>query len=256
MLPLAKWPWGRLDRRREPSSRAVGAHSNRPLLGQHGEVAQSEVAGDALIDAAELVGTLRCCPGNTPERRGSLPMSLLPLRDCVFAGRNSVMSHFPFPVRFGRWGGDRPVEESSGFTLGGGVTTVGPPNSGVATHPPPTGRRIYFRSIESVPPKPPSSKPQGPPSLPGNRPLAVPLMPPTSSPLPRSSAHRPAQAAPAAGRGSGAPAPIPSSHPRSPLRRRTGLGAGPRGVDAHGAGGPSAAPSLTIDRTAGSPRIT
>ena len=60
--------------RRGPSSRAVGAHSNRPLLGQHGAVAQSEVAGDALVDAAELIGTLRCCPGNTPERLGSLPI--------------------------------------------------------------------------------------------------------------------------------------------------------------------------------------
>ena len=71
MLPLAKWPWGRLDRRREPSSRAVGAHSNRPLLGQNGEVAQSEVAVDALIDAAELIGTLRCCPG--PSQSDEVP---------------------------------------------------------------------------------------------------------------------------------------------------------------------------------------
>ena len=40
----------------------------------------------ALVDATELIGTLRCCPGNTPERRGSLPMSLLPLRDCLLLG--------------------------------------------------------------------------------------------------------------------------------------------------------------------------
>ena len=85
-LPRATRPRGRLDRCRDPSSRAVGAHSNRPLLGQHGAVAQSEVAGDALVDAAELIGTLRCCPGNTPERPGSLPMSLVPLRDCLLLG--------------------------------------------------------------------------------------------------------------------------------------------------------------------------
>ena len=100
MLPLAKWPRGRLDRRREPSSRAVGAHSNRPLLGQHGEFAQSDVAVDALIDAGELVGILRCCSWNAPERRGSLPMSLLPPRGCGFAGRDSLMPRFPLPVPF------------------------------------------------------------------------------------------------------------------------------------------------------------
>jgi hypothetical protein len=96
MLPLAKWPRGRLDRRREPSSRAVGSHSNRPLLGQHGEFAQSEVAVDALVDARELVGTLRCCSWNAPERQGSLPMSLIPLQGCGFAGRDSLMPRFPF----------------------------------------------------------------------------------------------------------------------------------------------------------------
>ena len=36
-----------------------------------GEVAQSEVAVDALIDAAELVGTLRCCPG--PRQSDEVP---------------------------------------------------------------------------------------------------------------------------------------------------------------------------------------
>src|SRR5271157_592148 len=51
-----------------------------PLLGQNGEVPQSQVAVNAPVDAAELVGTLRCRSGNTPERRRSLPMSLFPPR--------------------------------------------------------------------------------------------------------------------------------------------------------------------------------
>jgi len=66
------------------------------LLGQRSKVPQGEVSVDSLDDAAELVGTLHCCSGNTPERRGSLPMSLFPPRGFGFAGRNSVMSRFPF----------------------------------------------------------------------------------------------------------------------------------------------------------------
>jgi len=56
------------------------------------------VAVNAPVDAVELVGTLPRCSGNTPERRGSLPMSRFPPRGCGLAGRNSVMSRFAFPV--------------------------------------------------------------------------------------------------------------------------------------------------------------
>ncbi len=82
--------------------KAPGLGLVAPLLGQNGEVPQGEVAVDALVDATKLVGTLRCCSGITPERRGSLPMSLLPLRDCGFAGRNSVTSLFPSLSRKGQ----------------------------------------------------------------------------------------------------------------------------------------------------------
>ena len=67
-----------------------------PLLGQNGQIPQSKVAVDSLVEAAELVGTLRRCSGNTPERRGSLPMSRFPPRGCGLAGCNLVMSLFPF----------------------------------------------------------------------------------------------------------------------------------------------------------------
>ncbi len=80
--------------------KAPGLGLVAPLLGQNGEVPQGEVAADALVDATKLFGPLRCCSGITPERRGSLPMSLLPLRDCGFAGRNSVMSPFPSRIHW------------------------------------------------------------------------------------------------------------------------------------------------------------
>ena len=92
--------WTRVE---DHPPKAPGLGLVAPLLGQNGEVPQGQVAVDAPVDAAELVGTLRCCSGITPERRGSLPMSLLPLRDCGFAGRNSVMSLFPSPSGVRTW---------------------------------------------------------------------------------------------------------------------------------------------------------
>ena len=59
------------------------------------------MAVDSPVDTAALVGTLRCGPGKTPERRGSPPMSLFPHRGRGLAGRNSVMSLFPSPMFLG-----------------------------------------------------------------------------------------------------------------------------------------------------------
>src|SRR5271157_160326 len=58
MLCRVTWPRRRPDTRRGPSSRAAGPRTVAAFLGQNGEVAKGEVAVDALIDAAKLVGTL------------------------------------------------------------------------------------------------------------------------------------------------------------------------------------------------------